>query len=683
MNQPLVTIGVALYNDEKHVRRTLECILAQSYRNLEILVSDDCSRDGTAAICREYQQKEGRIIFMSQRRNVGALANHELLFNLSSGEYFMWCTGHDSFDANYIRKCVEALESDPELVLCYSKAVRHDYYDKEHTELFDALDTRGLAPKQRFQAVLCAVVKNPCMFYGLFRTEVLQKSKRHRKTIGGDLIFINEIGILGHILQLEDTTFHRYVVRPPSENRDPIKRWLDVIVQPCWHQLEAVTPWLYMAHEYLAMVAGSELAEAQKGALLKEAVRALDHTFGAVFRAETEQLLKIDVAGIGDSISRSLYLAEMIRILSLAKLFHQDKYGIDRMLHRCLELNAPSPSDAARVHASPQPIPPAAQVPQGREVPPESAVRISFVMSVLNGIPFMEPALRAIYEVAHEIVIVEGAVQASAFAANPDGSSIDGTVELARNFPDPQGKIRLLQGLWPGKHQMRNAALDLVTGNYVWLVEPDEVYKRQDLATIKRLLEQTPSITQVNFIPEIFWKGFDTILASPQLLDGSRHYRRLFKYVPGARFTDDAPTLLWPGQELATEQRHLIGGKVTRALGISIYHYSYVLDAQVRQKIELYKRCGWGERWGLDLNQWYQECFLSWSPEEASAIESRYPVWIGDRNSRTVPFSGSHPEEMLEFIHRSRTGTAASEANRPHNVVPPPASPLMGDEVRL
>ena len=66
----------------------------------------------------------------------------------------------------------------------------------------------------------------------------------------------------------------------------------------------------------------------------------------------------------------------------------------------------------------------------------------SFVMIVLNGMPFIENSLKSIYEFAHEIIIIEGAVEKCMFAANVNGSSIDGTVEFIKSFPDTQNKIK-------------------------------------------------------------------------------------------------------------------------------------------------------------------------------------------------------------------------------------------------
>jgi ADP-heptose:LPS heptosyltransferase/predicted O-methyltransferase YrrM len=295
-------------------------------------------------------------------------------------------------------------------------------------------------------------------------------------------------------------------------------------------------------------------------------------------------------------------------------------------------------------------------------------MNLSFVIIVLNGMPFLEYCLDAIYDIAHEIIIVEGAVENCMFAANPDGSSRDGSVECIKGYPDPGHKLRLFQGLWTEKVHMQNKALEQVTGDYVWLVDSDEIYKKEDLARIKALLENDGSISQVNFIPDNFWKGFDDIFISTMFFEKESHYRRLFKFLPGSRFTSHRPpTLYWPGSPLSTEEINLVGGETTRTMGIIIYHYSYVLEDQVRQKIELYRRYGWGNAWNIDMNQWFSECFLKWTPENKFALERAFPVWTGDRKSRTISFAGSHPEAMTQYI---RSFKAARQPVREEEILP-------------
>lgn len=290
--------------------------------------------------------------------------------------------------------------------------------------------------------------------------------------------------------------------------------------------------------------------------------------------------------------------------------------------------------------------------------------KFSFVMIVLNGMPFIEYSLKSVYDFAHEIIIVEGAVEKCMFAANPDGSSKDGTVEFIKSFPDPAGKIKLLQGRWPEKREMQNEALKYVTGNYVWLIDSDEVYKKEDLEKIKKILINAPSITQVNFIPDNFWKGLDYIFVSSKFFEPSGHYRRLFKYVPGAVFTSHRPpAMVWPDSERTTEHMHLLDGSTTRQMEIIIYHYSYVLDEQVEQKVELYQRYGWGNDWSIDLHQWYNECFRKWTPEDRQAIEEQYPV-AGDSNSRTWLFNGTHPDVMRPFIEKFKTSLLKPQTSK-------------------
>lgn len=277
--------------------------------------------------------------------------------------------------------------------------------------------------------------------------------------------------------------------------------------------------------------------------------------------------------------------------------------------------------------------------------------KFSFIMIVLNGMPFVEYALKSIYEFAHEIVIVEGAVENCKFAANFDGSSKDGTVEAIKNFSDPDNKIKFIQGFWPEKMEMQNKALEYITGDYVWLIDSDEVYRNEDLEKVENLILKDPTITQINLIPDNFWKGFDYIFVSPRFFERENHYRRIFSYKKGAKFISHRPpTLIWPDENKTTEQMKLIDGNSARDMGIRMFHYSYIYPNQVEQKINLYKNYGWDKNWNIDFDEWYERFFLRWNEENRAELEKKFPVWTGDRNSATQKQSFDHPEVMSEFI---------------------------------
>ena len=280
--------------------------------------------------------------------------------------------------------------------------------------------------------------------------------------------------------------------------------------------------------------------------------------------------------------------------------------------------------------------------------------KFSIVMIVLNGMPFIEYALASVYDAAHEIIIVEGAVEKCMFSANPDGSSTDGTVGFIESFPDPHHKIKLIQGRWPEKCEMQNKALDFVTGDYVWLVDSDEVYRQEDVVKITEMVTKDPAITQINFICHNFWKGFEHIIYSNKLFVPAFHFRRIFKFKHGARFVSHRPpTMVLPGTEKTTEQMHCLDGMTTWEQGVAIYHYSYVLDAQVQQKMELYRRYGWDKAWEIDMHRWCNEFYSQWTPDRRLELESRFPVWTGDKASYSVPFRGKHPEVITQLMARN------------------------------
>src|SRR5512143_3284299 len=91
-----------------------------------------------------------------------------------------------------------------------------------------------------------------------------------------------------------------------------------------------------------------------------------------------------------------------------------------------------------------------------------NSLSISFGIIVLNGEPFTRYNLRALYPFAHEIIVVEGAVQAAAGIATPDGHSTDGTLEALRRFKaeeDPEGKLQIVtrDGFWSEKDEQSQA----------------------------------------------------------------------------------------------------------------------------------------------------------------------------------------------------------------------------------
>jgi len=99
---PQVSIGMPVYNGEPFIREALDSLLAQTFTDFELIISDNASTDGTEAICREYAVKDDRIRYVRQAENRGALANFQFVLDEAVGEYFMWAAADDVWDVKWI-----------------------------------------------------------------------------------------------------------------------------------------------------------------------------------------------------------------------------------------------------------------------------------------------------------------------------------------------------------------------------------------------------------------------------------------------------------------------------------------------------------------------------------------------------------------------------------------------------
>lgn len=107
----LVSVGIPTYNRPEGLKRVLDCMLTQSYSNLEIIVSDNASPNPEVEkIAREYANRDARISYYRQTENQGATFNFHFVLEQASGQYFMWAADDDLWEAFYIEKLVNEIE---------------------------------------------------------------------------------------------------------------------------------------------------------------------------------------------------------------------------------------------------------------------------------------------------------------------------------------------------------------------------------------------------------------------------------------------------------------------------------------------------------------------------------------------------------------------------------------------
>ena len=125
-NNPLVSIVVITYNSAKYVLETLESAKAQTYQNIELIVSDDCSTDNTVEICRNWiDENKGRFVrteLITVEKNTGIAPNCNRGVSMTKGVWFKLIAGDDIFLEDAIEKGIQFSYKNPSISIFASKA---------------------------------------------------------------------------------------------------------------------------------------------------------------------------------------------------------------------------------------------------------------------------------------------------------------------------------------------------------------------------------------------------------------------------------------------------------------------------------------------------------------------------------------------------------------------------------
>ena len=210
-NGPKISIGIPVYNGEKFIGKCIESILEQTNKNFELIISDNASTDSTPKICEKYLNKDNRIIFVRQDKNMGGGWNFNFLLQKAVGEYFVWVAADTFLLPEFLEKNIAVLESQDKVVGCISKVkIDHTYIDKFKTEKyllkkiglvyrpFDTLPITG-----NYMDRIRKYLKHfPWeMFYSLYRTDVLRKSFVHGYLLGKDYFVGNDASLVLNVLK--------------------------------------------------------------------------------------------------------------------------------------------------------------------------------------------------------------------------------------------------------------------------------------------------------------------------------------------------------------------------------------------------------------------------------------------------------------------------------------------------
>ena len=173
-SEPFVSIGYPVYNGESYIQKSIEALLNQSYKNFELIISDNASTDATQALCISYANKDSRIKYFKQDKNIGPTENFNFVLDQASGVYFMWA----AYDDIRTPDCVEFYLSN----IGNSNAIFSAYslFDSHTNEIFANYQPPILVGEdsKNSKANDLSIYFNhlhPALIYGLFRTNLLKE----------------------------------------------------------------------------------------------------------------------------------------------------------------------------------------------------------------------------------------------------------------------------------------------------------------------------------------------------------------------------------------------------------------------------------------------------------------------------------------------------------------------------
>jgi hypothetical protein len=290
MGTPRVTVGMPVFNAAKWLAHAIESMLGQTFRDLELLISDNASTDGSFEIAQTYARKDARVRLFRNPVNVGVDNNYSLLVGYARGAYFKWASSNDLCDRTFLAKTVGVLDARADVALCYARTKLFVDAPESGNEYDVGVQTLDADPLVRFRTVLERVGLNNAI-NGLIRMSVLRRTALIRPHYSSDITLLAEIALRGKIVELPEFLFFR---RFDQDSATSLQDALAVqqchfptpglgmdfqTWRRCWGQIAAIgRAELSVSQRMrgLRYVAGSSLSALPKlGAEVKEAVAAM------------------------------------------------------------------------------------------------------------------------------------------------------------------------------------------------------------------------------------------------------------------------------------------------------------------------------------------------------------------------------------------------------------------------
>jgi len=222
---PRLSIGVPVYNGADYIAEAINSHLEQDFGDFELVVSDNCSDDGTADIVHQIAAGDPRVSYSRNDTNVGGPANFNRLFRLTNGELFRWAAADDRIEPGYLSKVVAMMDADPAIVIGHAESLLIDPQSEPMLEMdqgflggdgfLEAIKLHPPAGDERFHSTephhrIDAVINNNhrnFYIFGIMRRATMMQTRLHGAFYGGDRTLLVEMATRGTFRKVPEALF--------------------------------------------------------------------------------------------------------------------------------------------------------------------------------------------------------------------------------------------------------------------------------------------------------------------------------------------------------------------------------------------------------------------------------------------------------------------------------------------
>jgi glycosyltransferase involved in cell wall biosynthesis len=192
-----VAIGLPVFNGMPYLPESLSSLRAQDEPDIEIIISDNASDDGTEEYCRSIAAQDPRICYERSATNEGAAANFQRVVSLSTAPFFAWAAHDDTYSPDFVSSCLGVLDEHPEAGLC---TPAHRVIDETGAFVKMSYEPPGLASSDletRLRAHMWRIGR--LTLYGLWRRDVLERIGPPLPIWGSDVVLVWRALLVGPV----------------------------------------------------------------------------------------------------------------------------------------------------------------------------------------------------------------------------------------------------------------------------------------------------------------------------------------------------------------------------------------------------------------------------------------------------------------------------------------------------